>query len=81
MLGSCLAATLLWCNAALLWCNALWHVLGSCTVHDVMSYIMLLGAAVGSSCSGDYINQADGHAVMVFAFVSSVVNGIELTIS
>ena len=45
MLGSCLAAALLWCNATLLWCNALWHVLGSCTVHDVMPYIMLLAAA------------------------------------
>ena len=45
MLVSCLAATLLWCNAALVWCNALCHVLGSCTMHDVISYIMLLGAA------------------------------------
>ena len=45
MLGSCLAATLLWYNSALVWCNALCHVLGNCAVHDVMSYIMLLGAA------------------------------------
>ena len=45
MLGSCLAATLLWCSAALVWFNALCHVLGSCTVHDVMPYIMLLVAA------------------------------------
>ena len=45
MLGSCLAAALLWCNAARVWCNALCPVLGSCTVRDVMLYIMLLGAA------------------------------------
>ena len=45
MLGSCLAAMLEWCSAALVWCSALYHILGSCTVHDIMPYIMLLGAA------------------------------------
>ena len=65
---------LVWCNGLLLLCLvAAWQL------HCAWCYA--LHHAVGSSCSGDYINQADGHAVMVVSFVSSVVNGIVLTVS